>query len=41
MRIAIDPAQVAKTFAKFKDNPSFQESANCLLKGVRCWRCFR
>ncbi|HKD35975.1 MAG TPA: carboxymuconolactone decarboxylase family protein [Pirellulales bacterium] len=33
MRITIDPAQVAKTFSKFKDNPSFQESAQLFAQG--------
>ncbi len=33
MRITIDPAQVTKTFAKFKDNPSFQESAQLFAQG--------
>jgi alkylhydroperoxidase family enzyme len=34
MRIDIDPAQVAKTFAQFKDNPSFQESAQLFARGL-------
>jgi AhpD family alkylhydroperoxidase len=34
MRITIDPAQVAKTFAKFKENPSFQESAQLFARGL-------
>ncbi|HEV2969419.1 MAG TPA: carboxymuconolactone decarboxylase family protein [Pirellulales bacterium] len=33
MRITIDSAQVAKTFAKFKENPSFQESAQLFARG--------
>jgi alkylhydroperoxidase family enzyme len=34
MRIEIDPAQVAKTFSKFKGNPSFQESAQLFARGL-------
>jgi AhpD family alkylhydroperoxidase len=34
MRITIDPAQVAKTFAEFKENPSFQESAQLFARGL-------
>jgi alkylhydroperoxidase family enzyme len=34
MRIDIDPAQVAKTFGQFKDNPSFQESAQLFARGL-------
>jgi AhpD family alkylhydroperoxidase len=33
MRINIDTAQVASTFSQFKDNPSFQESAQLFAKG--------
>jgi AhpD family alkylhydroperoxidase len=33
MRITIDPAQVATTFAKFKENPSFQESSQLFARG--------
>jgi AhpD family alkylhydroperoxidase len=33
MRIEIDPAQVARTFGQFKDNPSFQESAQLFARG--------
>jgi alkylhydroperoxidase family enzyme len=33
MRITIDPARVAKTFAKFADNPSLQESAQLVARG--------
>ncbi len=34
MRIAIDPARVAATFEKFKDNPSLQESAQLFARGL-------
>ena len=34
MRIAIDPARVAKTFCRFSDNPSFQESAQLFSRGL-------
>jgi len=34
MRIQIDPAQVAATFAQFKDNGSFQESAQLFARGL-------
>jgi alkylhydroperoxidase family enzyme len=33
MRINIDPDQVASTFSQFKDNPSFQESAQLFAQG--------
>lgn len=33
MRIEIDPAQVARTFAGFQDNPSFRESAQLFAQG--------
>ncbi len=33
MRVTIDPAQVAKTFSQFKENPSFQESAQLFARG--------
>ena len=33
MRIEIDPTQVADTFAKFQDNPSFRESAQLFAQG--------
>jgi AhpD family alkylhydroperoxidase len=33
MRIDINPAQVAETFGHFKDNPSFQESAQLFARG--------
>jgi AhpD family alkylhydroperoxidase len=34
MRIDIDPVQVAKTFSKFKENSSFQESAQLFARGL-------
>src|SRR6266403_5971630 len=34
MRIDIDPAQVTETFGQFKDNPSFQESAQLFARGL-------
>ena len=34
MRIEIDPTQVAETFAKFKENASFQESAQLFARGL-------
>ena len=33
MRITIDPARVAQTFAHFTENPSFQESAQLFARG--------
>ena len=33
MRITIDPARVAETFAHFANNPSFQESAQLFARG--------
>lgn len=34
MRVAIDPARVAETFARFSDNRSFQESAQLFARGL-------
>jgi AhpD family alkylhydroperoxidase len=34
MRITIDPSRVAKTFSKFSDNPSLQESAQLFARGL-------
>ena len=34
MLINVDPVQVAKTFSRFKENPSFQESAQLFARGL-------
>jgi len=34
MRVTIDPARVAETFAKFSDNASLQESAQLFARGL-------